>query len=98
MPNLKASKKALRQSEKHKIQNDRIRRRYRNAIKSFITQVESGDTTGAQESLPKVYKMLDKAAKSGVIKDTTAARKKSRLVKKLNRLSAPDVETTSKDS
>jgi len=39
----------------------------------------------AKNLLPQVYKTLDKAAKVGVIKKNTAARKKSRLTKLINR-------------
>lgn len=34
----------------------------------------------AEKMLPTVYKVIDKAAKRGVIKKNTAARKKSRIV------------------
>ena len=38
--------------------------------------VEAGNTQEAQKMLPLAYKAIDKAAKRGVIKDNTAARKK----------------------
>jgi len=34
--------------------------------------------------LPEIYKAIDKAAKIGVIKKNTAARKKSRITKKID--------------
>jgi len=39
----------------------------------------------AKELLPKIYKALDKAAKTGVIKENKAARKKSKIAKLLNK-------------
>ncbi len=39
-----------------------------------------------QEKLRLVYKAIDKAAKKGVIKKNTAARKKSRMARKINLL------------
>ena len=38
----------------------------------------------AKKLLPQIYKALDKAAKTGVIKKNTASRKKSRITKLLN--------------
>jgi len=39
----------------------------------------------AKKLLPEVYKILDKGAKVGVIKKNTAARKKSRITKLVNK-------------
>jgi small subunit ribosomal protein S20 len=47
--------------------------------KSVDKAVLAGDTKKAEELLPTAYKAIDKAEKRGVIKKTTAARKKSRL-------------------
>ena len=38
--------------------------------------------------VPKVYQAIDKATKRGLIKKNTAARKKSRLLARLNKLSS----------
>jgi small subunit ribosomal protein S20 len=39
----------------------------------------------ARKLLPQVYKLLDKAAKTGLIKKNTAARKKSRITKSISK-------------
>jgi len=39
----------------------------------------------AKKLLPQVYKLLDKAAKTGLIKKNTVARKKSRITKLINK-------------
>jgi len=39
----------------------------------------------AKNLLPKVYKLLDKAAKTGLIKKNTASRKKARITKLINK-------------
>lgn len=54
------------------------------SIKNFVTE---GKKKEAQESLSKAYKAIDKAAKSGIIKKNTAARKKSRLTLSVNKSS-----------
>lgn len=47
----------------------------------------------AKKLLPKVYKALDKAAKTGVIKKNAASRKKSRLSKACLKASLPAKKT-----
>ena len=45
----------------------------------------------AEKALSSVYKAIDKAAKRGVIKKNTAARKKSRIVKYMHKQLAKPV-------
>ncbi len=76
----KSAKKAERSSERKRVFNLRRKRTMRDAMKD-ITKAVSESGTGVAELLSKAYKAIDKAAKNGVIKDNTAARKKSRLAK-----------------
>jgi small subunit ribosomal protein S20 len=55
------------------------------AIKKSLKKVQATDKS-VKEDLAVVMKNIDKAAKKGVIKKRTAARKKSRLAKKINKL------------
>ncbi len=43
--------------------------------------LKAGKNEEARQKLPTVYKMIDKAAKRGIIKKNNAARKKSRITK-----------------
>jgi small subunit ribosomal protein S20 len=52
----------------------------RESIKDVKKMVIAKNFTEAEKSLAVVYKAIDKAAKRGVIKKNTAARKKSRVV------------------
>jgi len=79
MPNLDAAKKAVRQSDKRRVVNDKRRRSMREAVKSLKESVTTNANT--PEQLSKAFQALDKAAKRGVIKKGTADRKKSRLSK-----------------
>ncbi len=79
MPITKGAEKANRQSERKRIFNNRRKVAMKDVVKQVQKAVEAGDATKAKELLPKAYKAIDKAAKKGVIKDNTAARKKSRL-------------------
>ncbi len=79
MPITKGAEKAVRQSEKKRIFNIRRKNVMGDVIKSVNKAVTAGDASKAKELLPKAYQAIDKAAKRGIIKDNTAARKKSRL-------------------
>lgn len=78
MPITQSAKKALRQSKTRRIRNSRKNRAYRETVKEFKKLVKAGDFNSAKKLLPKVYKTLDKAAKTGVIKKNKASRLKSR--------------------
>ncbi len=55
--------------------------------KAFRKLVAAGKADEARELLPSLYRAIDKAAKRGVIKKNSAARKKSRLSALLSRAS-----------
>ncbi len=83
MPITKGAEKANRQSKKKRIYNIRRKNVLSDVVKSVEKAVVAGDAKKAKELLPKAYQAIDKAAKRGVIKDNTAARKKSRLTAKV---------------
>jgi small subunit ribosomal protein S20 len=85
MPITKSAKKALRSSKRKKIYNDRRRDALKSAVKEVKKLVVDKKITEAEAALAKVYQAVDKAAKRGVIKKNTAARKKSRLVALIRR-------------
>lgn len=62
----------------------RRKRAFRVLIKEFRRSVTDKKLDRAKELLPKIYKTLDKAAKTNTIKKNTASRLKSRLTQSLN--------------
>ena len=82
----KNAKKAERASQHKRVYNIRKKVVLHDAVKSFRTEVGKGNTTQAEALIPSVFKAIDKAAKTGVIKKNTADRKKSRLVASLKRV------------
>lgn len=80
MPITKGAHKAHRSSLRKHVFNVRRKTTMNDAVKKLRKTVAAGNTEEAQKMLPKAYKAIDKAAKRGVIKKNTAARKKSRLV------------------
>lgn len=81
----KNAKKAIRTSQKKRVYNIRRKVTLHDAVKSFKTEVTKGTAEAAMKLIPAAYKAIDKAAKRGVIKKNTAARKKSRLMAQLKR-------------
>ena len=79
MPITKGAVKADRQSKRKRVYNVRRKGAMKDAEKALQKAVAAGDAAKAKELLPAAYQAIDKAAKRGVIKDNTAARKKSRL-------------------
>ncbi len=81
MPNLKSAKKALRQSERRRVQNIKKKKVFKDTVKNIRMLAAAGKQSEALLLLPKAYQALDKAAKTNVIKKTAASRVKSRLTK-----------------
>jgi small subunit ribosomal protein S20 len=79
MPITKGAKKAVRQHARKRIFNIRRKNALADTVKDVQKAVVVGDVKAAQSLLPKAYQAIDKAAKRGVIKSNTAARKKARL-------------------
>jgi len=83
MPITKSAKKALRQNLKRRVRNFQKKRKLKNLIKEVGNLVSQKKIEEARKLLPQVYKLLDKAAKTGLIKKNTASRKKSRITRAL---------------
>jgi len=80
---IKRNKQNLRRHERNKA----VRSELKTRVKSAITAAESGaDDAAAKASLAQ--KRLGKAATKGVIHANAAARRQSRLAKRLNALKA----------
>ena len=81
MPITKSAKKALKGSKKKRVFNLRRKTAMKSTIKEVRELVAGGKKDEDLKLIPKIQKVLDKAAKRGVIKKNTASRKKSRLAK-----------------
>jgi len=80
--NIKGQIKRNRQNEKRRVKNKGVRSEINSRVKSVITNAESGTTES--EDLKLAIKKIDKAVAKKILHKNTAARKKSRLVKRLN--------------
>ena len=88
MPNIKSAIKRVSVIEKKTLRNNMIKSGYRTAVRKFEEAVESGDVNNAETLFVEATKKIDMACSKGVIVKNTAARKKSRLAKKLNAVKA----------
>ena len=84
MPNIKSAMKRVKVIEKKTMRNNMIKSGYRTAIKKFEQAIEAGNIDEAKALFSEATKKIDQACTKGVIVKNTAARKKSRLAKKLN--------------
>jgi small subunit ribosomal protein S20 len=74
----------MRQSEKRRMRNVSTRTSVKTRIKKVLEAVEGKDLEKSKEELYKTAKAINKAASDGVLHKNNAARKISRLTKKVN--------------
>ena len=82
MANIKSQIKRNRQNEAANERNKAVRSEIRTRTKRAEAAVESGEDAEARTQ--EAIKRIDQAASKGVLHKNTAARRKSRLMKKLN--------------
>lgn len=80
----KSAEKRMRQSEKRRMRNVSTRTSVKTRIKKVLEAVEGKDLEKSKEELYKTAKAINKAASDGVLHKNNAARKISRLTKKVN--------------
>ena len=89
MPVTKSAKKQMRLAERRQLRNKSIRTLCKTNITKAERLIFSGELEAAQEAVVAAISSLDKATEKGVIHPNNAARRKSRLMKKLNNAQTP---------
>jgi small subunit ribosomal protein S20 len=84
--NIKSQIKRNAQNEKRRVRNKAVRSEVKTRVKNALTAAQDGSETST-DALRLAVKRIDKAAAKGVIHKNAAARKKSRLAKRLASLS-----------
>ena len=84
MPNIKSAKKRVKIIDKKTLRNNMIKSGYKSAVRKFEEAIEAGNVEEAKTLFVEATKKIDQACTKGVLVKNTAARKKSRLAKKLN--------------
>ncbi len=80
------AKKRARQNTKRRTTNRARKSQIKTQIKHFESAISNGNAEAASEQYRLVARKLDKTASTSTMHKKTAARKKSRLAKKLNSL------------
>jgi small subunit ribosomal protein S20 len=84
----KSAQKVARASERRRERSRAIRSQVRTDIDGAEKLISGGDAKAAQEAVTKAIRALDKAAEKKVLHGNNAARRKSRLLKKLHKPAA----------
>ena len=88
MPVIKSAKKRVLTNEKSRLHNKSVR----SLCKTNVTRAEklifAGELEAAKEAVGEAVISIDKAAEKGIIHPNNAARRKSRLLRKLNEAEA----------
>ncbi|HEY92140.1 MAG TPA: 30S ribosomal protein S20 [Dehalococcoidia bacterium] len=84
MPVIKSSRKQVRVVERGRLRNKSVRSLCKTNIIKAERLIFSGELESAQKMVIVAVSSLDKAAEKGIIHPNNAARRKSRLMDKLN--------------
>ena len=86
MPNIKSSKKDVISSKIAYEKNKADKSELKTTVKKFDAAVEGGDRAVAEAAYKLAVKAVDQAVSKGILHKNTAARKKSSMTLRLNKL------------
>ena len=86
MPNIKSSKKDVIRSKVAYEKNKADKSELKTNLKKYELALESGDKAAAEAAYKVALKAVDKAVNQGLLHKNNAARKKSSMTLKLNKL------------
>lgn len=92
MPVTESAKKRLRQSDKRRLRNRVYRSQARTYIKRANQLIAEQKLDEAAQVAALAVSALDRAAQKGVVHKNNAARRKSRLIKRLHRSQAQSAD------
>ena len=83
MANLRSALRHIKKSRKRAERNQSVRSAIKTYVKKARTAIASGEEN-AMQSFAETAALVDKAAKRNIIHKNAAARRKSRLAKRMN--------------
>ena len=86
MPNIKSSKKDVISSKIAYEKNKANKTALKAVLKKYEAALDAGDKAAAEVSYKEAIKKVDQAVNKGLMHKNTAARKKSSLTVRLNKL------------
>jgi small subunit ribosomal protein S20 len=88
LANTKSAEKRARTSERRRVRNRRFRSASRTLVRTAEQVIAQADAEAAAGAVKNAVSMLDRAAQKGIIHPNNAARRKSRLMAKYNKIEA----------
>jgi small subunit ribosomal protein S20 len=85
MANIQSQKKRNRQNEKARIRNKSMRSELKTRMRTVADTIEAGDAEAARVAMQAAHKRIDESVTKGLLHKSTAARRKSRLAKQVNK-------------
>lgn len=86
MPNTRSAAKRMRVTAKRTERNRKVKSTVKTAIRRYEEALNTNDAENAKTTLKRAQIAIDKAVTKGVWHKNKAARKKSRLAKRLKKL------------
>ena len=84
MANIKSQKKRILTNAKRASRNKAVKSELKTRVKTAVHLAETDGSEGSDEAVRLAIKKIDKAAAKGIIHPNQAARRKSRLMAKVN--------------
>ena len=84
MPQIKSSSRSVTTDAERRAKNFAVKSTVKTAVRKTVETAAAGKADDATTLLAKAASTIDKAASKGVLHKNAAARKKSRLAKKVN--------------
>ena len=88
MPNIKSAKKRVLVNKTKALQNQMFKSALKTTVKKYDAALAAGNKADACAAYKDAVKMIDIAASKGIIHKNNAARKKSALVTRFNKVKA----------
>ncbi len=88
MPNTSSARKQVRVAQRRRLRNKPLSSLAKTSVRKAEELIFSGQLKPAEAEVVAVISSLDRAAEKGIIHPNNAARRKSRLMKKLNQAKA----------
>ena len=88
MANTYSALKRVRQDERRTLYNRKHKSRLRGQIRAMRRAIQDKDANKAEGVLRQTFSIIDRAAKTGIIKKNTAARYKSKLHERVKALAS----------
>ncbi len=89
MPIIKSSEKDLRRTARRTEVNRAAKGKVRSSLKKVRAAMDGGQPDAARQAMAAATPVIDRAANKGVLHKNAAARHKSRLMRRLNKLTPP---------